>query len=158
MIQDDYADIMDRQRPRHEGDAFSRRHPPMPLSDRAKIFMPFRALQGSEEAAHAREVTGTPERDLTAERKEEISAVLSELRDRWEAGRAERKRGEAKGIPVRAVWFEPAPDLPGTDGKMGFYRELKGDLTGFDMDARLLELAGGRISFDRLAELEIPEA
>ena len=157
MRQDDYSDIMDRQRPRHDGDAFSRRHPPMPLSERARIFMPFRALQGSEEAAHAREVTGIPERDLTAESKEEISAVLSALRDRWEAGRAARKRGKAREIPVRAVWFEPAPDLPGTDGKMGFYRELKGDLTGFDEGARRLELAGVRISFERLAELEIPE-
>ena len=44
-----YEDILDRERPVHEGDAFSQRHPRMPLEERAKIFLPFAALKGFEE-------------------------------------------------------------------------------------------------------------
>lgn len=43
---DPYHDIRDKERPQHDGDAFSRRHPKMPLSKRAKIFLPFDALNG----------------------------------------------------------------------------------------------------------------
>ena len=47
---DPYADIRSASRPKHQGDAFSLRHPPMSLADRAKIFSPFAALKGYEEA------------------------------------------------------------------------------------------------------------
>ena len=51
-----YADIIDRERPRHHADDFSRRHPPMPLEERAKIFLPFAALKGYEQKVEEKEI------------------------------------------------------------------------------------------------------
>lgn len=46
-----YLDVMRKGRPVHDPpDSFSIRHPPMPLSRRAKIFSPFDALSGFSEA------------------------------------------------------------------------------------------------------------
>ena len=45
-----YDDIINLERPVHDGDAFEARHPKMPREARAKIFAPFAALKGYEEA------------------------------------------------------------------------------------------------------------
>lgn len=47
---DSYEDIIDKKRPVHDNDDFSIRHPKMSQEDRAKIFAPFAALKGYEEA------------------------------------------------------------------------------------------------------------
>lgn len=41
---------LEATRPRHDSDAFSRRHPPMTICHRAKIFAPFAALKGYDQA------------------------------------------------------------------------------------------------------------
>ncbi|MBO4863900.1 MAG: hypothetical protein J5517_06020 [Eubacterium sp.] len=48
--ENEYKDIIDKERPRHDGDAFEARHPKMSREARAKIFAPFAALKGHEEA------------------------------------------------------------------------------------------------------------
>ncbi len=45
-----YKDIINKERPRHDGDEFEARHPHMSREQRAKIFAPFAALKGYEEA------------------------------------------------------------------------------------------------------------
>ena len=52
MINDykEYMDIRDKERPVHNGDDFEARHPKMNRKNRAKIFAPFAALKGYEEA------------------------------------------------------------------------------------------------------------
>lgn len=47
---ENYKDIIDKQRPVHDGDEFESRHPKMSIENRAKIFAPFAALKGYEEA------------------------------------------------------------------------------------------------------------
>ena len=47
---DEYESLSRRGRPQHQGDYFSLRHPAMPAGKRAKIFAPFSALGGFEEA------------------------------------------------------------------------------------------------------------
>ncbi len=47
---ENYKDIIDKQRPVHDGDEFEARHPKMSIENRAKIFAPFAALKGYEEA------------------------------------------------------------------------------------------------------------
>ncbi|MCR5214182.1 MAG: hypothetical protein K6E10_07175 [Eubacterium sp.] len=46
-----YQDIIDKERPQHNGDDFDIRHPRMSREQRAKIFAPFAALKGFEEAS-----------------------------------------------------------------------------------------------------------
>ena len=43
----DYSDIIDIERPRHEDDEFSYKHPKMSVEDRAKIFAAFAALKAA---------------------------------------------------------------------------------------------------------------
>lgn len=51
---------LEASRPRHDSDAFFRRHPPMNIRRRAKIFAPFAALKGYDQAlAHKK---GAPHR------------------------------------------------------------------------------------------------
>lgn len=51
-----YRAVMLRGKPQHERtDAFSIRHPPMPVGRWAKIFSPFDALKGFQEALAAKE-------------------------------------------------------------------------------------------------------
>ena len=47
---EEYKDIIDKERPVHNGDEFEARHPKMSRENRAKIFAPFAALKGYEEA------------------------------------------------------------------------------------------------------------
>ena len=54
-----YRDVFLKGRPRHDvPDPFSLRHPPMPASRWAKIFAPFDALKGFEEAIRLKEAPG----------------------------------------------------------------------------------------------------
>lgn len=46
----EYSDIINKNRPEHNGDDFEARHPRMPREARAKIFAPFAALKGHNEA------------------------------------------------------------------------------------------------------------
>ena len=49
-----YINIINKERPVHNGDYFSFRHPKMDRKKRAKLFMAFEALSGfSEEIAKA---------------------------------------------------------------------------------------------------------
>ncbi|OFK23940.1 hypothetical protein [Olsenella sp. HMSC062G07] len=58
------------------------RHPRMPLSRRAKIFMPFEPLRGYRAALRERErrLGRVPRVELGLERREELSALLASLR------------------------------------------------------------------------------
>ena len=53
----EYADIINKERPQHDGDAFEAKHPRMPREARAKIFAPFAALTGYTEAVNETERT-----------------------------------------------------------------------------------------------------
>ena len=51
-----YRDVAVKGRPEHRGwDSFTIRHPPMPASRWAKIYAPFDALKGFDEAIEAQE-------------------------------------------------------------------------------------------------------
>ena len=59
-----YRDVFLKGRPRHDvPDPFSLRHPPMPASRWAKIFAPFDALKGFEEAIRLKEAGCAAEAD-----------------------------------------------------------------------------------------------
>lgn len=58
-----YADILDKQRPQSAQSL--RRHPRMPLENRAKIFSPFAALRGYDDQlaeVRAEQLTPPPDR------------------------------------------------------------------------------------------------
>ena len=75
-----YADIIDRERPRHHADDFSRRHPPMPLEERAKIFLPFAALKGYEQKVEEKEIIYDPENGLSEDMLQDLNDRCSSFR------------------------------------------------------------------------------
>ena len=67
-------DLFRKGRPRHEKyDAFWCRHPPMDPGRRAKIFAPFDALVGFDDAIASKQVLYEPKRRLSEEEKERLN-------------------------------------------------------------------------------------
>ncbi len=108
-----YGDLVDR--PAWEP---SKKHPRMPLADRAKIFMPFAALRGFDEEIGERQRRLTP-RPVPGEAEQEaLNAALS----RAAACLAARHRPR-----IAAVVFEE--EKPG----WGNLREVEGTLRRLDL-------------------------
>lgn len=102
-----YAAAIGRDRPRHGTcDEFSLRHPRMPLGQRAKIFSPFSALRGFEEAIEEKLERYVEKRALTEEEQAEIDRCLIGLTERT------RSRRLAREAPVRAtvLYYVPCAD------------------------------------------------
>lgn len=119
-----YKDIIHMQRP-VDPDIY-RKHPPMPLQERAKIFAPFAALRGHSD--RLAQETGKLLRSSRIELSEEESDILSS-----------KLVQVKKGMDVMVVYFEP--DTPG--GKAGYYVSLSGRVTEFDPVFRLIRLSTG---------------
>ena len=78
----DYSLALSRDRPSHDRDAFSRRHPKMSLQNRAKIFAPFDALPDLRwKVAERQKITRPPAR-LTEDARELLDRKLRWL-DRY---------------------------------------------------------------------------
>ena len=86
-----YGDIIDMQRPVHDGDVFSRRHPKMPRLNRAKLFAPYDALKPFESTVHAK--------DTVYVRRKELSEFAQECLD-------QRLRRLERGDVVTVTWFQ----------------------------------------------------
>ena len=74
-----YDDIIHLSRPKSN-------RPSMPIADRAKIFMPFAALKGYEEAIEEKQKVTTTRVELSEEKKEELDERLRELSEMLASG------------------------------------------------------------------------
>jgi hypothetical protein len=138
--------LMRQGAPRHEGDAFSRRHPPMSTANRAKIFAPFAALTTydaalrNSEAVHA----AIPCPELSDDAAEALNAALKTLFERLSAHPSD-------GVPAALTYFEPFA------GKTGYVRHRRGRILSANLKKRTLTLtcqdAPQPIVFAHLLEL-----
>ena len=74
-----YGSIIFQDRPVHDGDVFSRKHPKMSQLNRAKIFAPFAALVGFDERIHNKEINYIPKHELDADEEWELNHQLYRL-------------------------------------------------------------------------------
>ena len=88
-----YDDIIHLSRP------VSRRHPPMPIAERAAQFAPFAALTGYEAVIEEAARLTARQIELSEDAKAELNRCLLELAARIEA--------PGEPIPVKLTWFEP---------------------------------------------------
>ena len=138
------AEIFLRGRPRHgipgrisTYDAFYRKHPPMDTARRAKIFAPFDALRGFNEAVSSKEILYEERRELTESEKEELDRRLGNLLQ-MTAEHAEHPHGR---IPVRITYFLPCRDPEHEAfGRRGTYRTVAGSLLKIDFQNRTILL------------------
>ncbi len=140
-----YADILHEERPKHEGDDFSKRHPPMALADRAKIFLPFAALKGYEQVVEERTVLYDHEKGLSEDLMVEINDRLRELKRLVETGR--------KPL-VRIRYFLQAPGRQNGEGRE-FRTEDRCEKV---LEAeQMLQLSERRLAFHEIREIVILE-
>lgn len=113
-----YADILPLRRP-------TPIRPPMDLVQRAKIFAPYDALRGFDEAIAAVEETASEvsKEDLSEEQQQNLSDQLAAV---------------SRGMKVQAVFF-----APGSSADKGQYVHVTGTVERIDPIAQLLTLHTG---------------
>lgn len=124
-----YDDIIHLARPQSS-------HPKMRREDRAKLFAPFAALTGHDEAVHARDKVMVSQVALTAHTQEILDRKLQRIR---------------KGDRVTAIWFVPLKRVHGE--VLGEYRTVTDQVEKLDVYERTLTLGGVTIAFEELADL-----
>lgn len=124
-----YDDIIHLSRPESS-------HPRMRREDRAKLFAPFAALSGHDEAVHARDKVLLPQTDLAEHSREMLDGKLRQLR---------------KGDSVTVVYFV-ARKRQG-DELLGEYLTVSDTVLRADRNDRILYLRGQNILFDDLMDV-----
>ena len=130
-----YDDIIGLPRP------VSRRHPQMPISQRAKQFMPFAALKGYGDAIAEKGVLYDSRGMLSEEDRAIVDAALRDLSEAL-------RRGERPRVGLE--YFEPKP---GDDGERGFCRTLAGTLEKLTPELRTLRVDGRTFGFGEITDI-----
>ncbi len=150
-VQKKYRNALSRCRPEHARcDDFSLRHPPMQPGQRAKIFSPFSALRGFEEAIDGKRRLYVEKRELNEQAQEELDRTLSLLHAR-----------AAQGHPLsgRAACYVPCPDENHEAyGRLGSYETVTGPVRKVDPVLRRSLLIGDReIELSDISDITILE-
>ena len=101
-----YGGIIFLDRPVHDGDLFSRRHPSMTRLNRAKIFAPFAALVGFDECVRRKEIQYVSKVELDADEEWELNRRLLIIHDRT----ANSKLARANAVVVKVEYFAVCTD------------------------------------------------
>lgn len=101
----------------------------MPISDRAKQFMPFAALKGLPEALAAKEKIVVPKIELSPEMAEELDMKMHLL-----------KRGKMAEV----VYFSKDE-----------YIKISGMVAKIDESGRILQIVDTKIPFDDILNIEV---
>ena len=120
-----YDDIINLNRPKSN-------RPSMSRADRAKIFMPFAALKGYEEAIREKQKLTTEPVELSEEQKEELDRKLRVLEEMISKGRK----------PVIKVTYFMADYKASSEEnrELGKYVEISGKLKNIDVICEVLSI------------------
>lgn len=118
-----YGDIIWKERPVHQDDLFSRRHPKMSRLNRAKIFAPFAALDGFEGRVRSKEVPYVRRHEPDADEVWELNHRLNILNELTYNGKLAR----TNRVVVAVEYFEVCSD-PDNEafGVKGLYHTVTG--------------------------------
>ncbi|MBQ7916187.1 MAG: YolD-like family protein [Firmicutes bacterium] len=101
----------------------------MPVSERAKQFMPFSPLKGLYEALAQKEKVRVPRKILSEEKAIEINERLTQLQ---------------RGQIVTVIYYEPVEQE---------YLQLTGMVAKVDANAGILQIVAEKIRFEELYEI-----
>ena len=148
-----YSEVLRRGKPVHKKfDSFSIRHPSMPLEKRAKIFSPFDALKGFNEAISSKEVIYEHRKTLSDEEIQILDQKLCLLRQLA----INSKAACVGSIPVEVTYFRLLED-PDMQEEKGCYLTDSGILKKIDVFLRLLILSDDtRIPIDEIISINSP--
>ena len=144
-----YMDVFLRGKPQHNGwDAFTIKHPPMPASHWAKIFSPFDALKGFDEAIGSKEVRYVDKAELDEDSKHELNHKLSILHGYTYNSRM----AKVNRIMVTVEYFVPCTDQDNFAFvlEQGRYEKISGMVLNVDGVRETLSLMGetGKVVID----------
>lgn len=148
-----YESVLKRGRPVHDPlDPFSIRHPPMPLSRRAKIFSPFAALKGYDEAIAAKTVQYSCRRELDEEERRILDQKIALLRKLTYNSRIAAENT----VAIQIEYFVPCPD-PNHEAyeQLGTYETITGVCMGVDMRNRAIRIDDRMIAADDISDIVI---
>ena len=139
-----YNDIIGLGRPAHDGDAFSRRHPKMAQLNRAKIFAPFAALAGYDEAVRSKQVPYVPRRQRDAEALRALNRALAALERATRTGALARRNRVVARVEYFEVCRDPNHEAFGRDG---LYHVLTGVVWRVDPVGKVLVIGERTLPF-----------
>lgn len=146
----EYADIINRVRPVHRIDRFSYKYPRMSSEKRAKIFAPFAALSGYDDALAEKEVIYDIKRVLTDDEYCDLDCKIATIYEKCSNSILARENG----VEVRTLYFEPLAD----DELHGRYLEVIGLVTNVRPDKGTITILDKEISLRSIYKLEILNA
>ena len=150
----EYKSVFLHGRPKHRRyDDFWRKHPPMDVTHRAKIFAPFAALAGFDDWIHSKETLYTDRRELSESEKENINRKIAVLETLTRNGREARKNRPAAAI----TYFIPCTDTENfAYGTQGRYETVTGIVSKVDMAvSRTISISGQVIPLEFVSGITI---
>ena len=151
-----YREVFLKGKPRHDQyDPFRIRHPRMNQGHRAKIFAPFDALKGFNEAVSAKEVLYESRIELSPEDAAELDRRLSILHNLTYNSRMAR----TNRVQVSVTYYQPCLDPNHDDyGLRGQYQTITGICWNVDAEvSRTILIDKMKISLDNVLRIEGPE-
>ena len=147
-----YRDVFLRGKPQHDlYDAFRIRHPRMDTGKRAKIFSPFDALKGFNEAVASKNVQYTDRTELTEEDRKRLNRQLYILKGLTFNSRMAR----ANRVVISVTYYVPCSDENNEAyGLRGQYQTLTGVCWNVDEHFHTILVDRVCISFDDLIRIE----
>ena len=148
-----YSEVLRRGKPVHEKfDSFSIKHPSMPLEKRAKIFSPFDALKGFNEAISSKDVIYEYRKTLSDEEIRILDQKLCLLRELTMNSNAAREGS----ITVEVTYFSCLED-PNLQKAKGNYLTYRGILKKVNDFSRMLILNDDtKIPIDEIISINSP--
>ena len=149
-----YREVFLRGKPQHERfDEFGARHPKMTCGKRAKIFAPFDALKGFNEAVSAKDVVYVDRIELEQEAREDLDKVLGILHELTRNMRVAKENR----VEVTVEYYVPCEDPESFSfGTKGLYKTVTGICWYVDTeDTRSVRVGEKNIDIDSLFRIEI---
>lgn len=135
-----YGNIIFQDRPVHDGDVFSRKHPKMSQLNRAKIFAPFAALVGFDERVRRKEINYVAKHELDADEEWELNHKLFRLY----CLTANSKLARANMIRVPIVYFVVCADEENDAYQVkGQYKTITGIVLKVDQTEQHITIRSG---------------
>ena len=150
-----YREVFLKGKPRHDKyDPFRIRHPRMNRGHRAKIFAPFDALKGFNEAVSAKEVLYESRIELSPEDAAELDSRLSILHNLTYNSRMAR----ANRVQVSVTYYQPCLDPNHDDyGLRGQYQTITGICWNVDAEVnRTITIDRMKLSLGDVLRIDAP--
>ncbi len=147
-----YRKVFLAGKPQHDRfDMFRMRHPNMDVGRRAKIFSPFDALKGFNEAIASKDVLYRERIELCEDDREELNRRLCVLKSLTYNGNAARENHAR----ITVTYYLPCTDKNSEAcGVRGLYKELTGICGCVDVTYQTLYVDRTAISFEDILCIE----